>query len=82
MPNSNISEMTQALIHFQALDSSTQRVFSEGNISGHSYVRNLVHLPFFLQNSAMNRAKVAQQHAARRMLGSSRSEPDDTMIVS
>ncbi|KAF4522837.1 hypothetical protein B566_EDAN008099 [Ephemera danica] len=64
----------------KALDANTQRVFTESSISGHSFVRNLVHLPFFLQNSASGRAKVAQQHAAKRMLGNSR-EHDDTMMA-
>ncbi|XP_059471713.1 kinase D-interacting substrate of 220 kDa isoform X2 [Neocloeon triangulifer] len=59
----------------RSLDSNTQRVFTDGPISGNLYVRNLVHLPFYLQNSAINRAKVAQQWAARR-------QDDSTVTVS
>jgi ankyrin repeat-rich membrane spanning protein len=57
----------------RAVDSNSQRVFTDGPISGHSYIRNIVHLPFYLQNAAVNRAKVAQQWAARR--------PDDSALT-
>lgn len=57
----------------RAVDSNSQRVFTDGPVSGHSYIRNIVHLPFYLQNAAVNRAKVAQQWAARR--------PDDSALT-
>ncbi|CAB3376203.1 Hypothetical predicted protein [Cloeon dipterum] len=59
----------------RALESNSQRVFSEGPISGTSYMRNLVHLPFYLQNSAINRAKVAMQWSTRR-------QDDSALLVS
>ena len=30
-------------------------MFNESNIGGHDYLRNLVHLPFFLQNSGLRK---------------------------
>lgn len=38
-------------------------MFSEPNIGGHDYLRNVVHLPFYLQNSGLRKVKVAQQTA-------------------
>jgi ankyrin repeat-rich membrane spanning protein len=38
-------------------------LFSESNIGGHDYLRNMVHLPFYLQNSGLRKVKVAQQTA-------------------
>ena len=32
-------------------------VLNESNIGGHEYLRNLVHLPFFLQNAALRKVK-------------------------
>lgn len=32
-------------------------VLNESNIGGHDYLRNLVHLPFFLQNAALRKVK-------------------------
>lgn len=40
---------------------NSRRLFNESNIGGHDYLRNLVHLPFFLQNSGLRKVKVAQQ---------------------
>lgn len=44
-----------------------RRAFSESNIGGWDYLRNMVQLPFYLQNSALRRVKTAQQTAARRI---------------
>lgn len=32
-------------------------MLNESNIGGHDYLRNLVHLPFFLQNAALRKVK-------------------------
>lgn len=42
---------------------NSRRLFSESNIGGHDYLRNMVHLPFYLQNSGLRKVKVAQQTA-------------------
>lgn len=51
---------------------NTRRLFSENNIGGHNYLSNMVHLPFYLQNSGLRKVKVAQQTAAahRKQTGS------------
>lgn len=46
---------------------NSRRAFSENNIGGWDYLRNMVQLPFYLQNSALRRVKLAQQTATRRM---------------
>ena len=40
-------------------------MFSETSIGGHAYLRNMVHLPFFLQNAGLRKVKTAQAVAAR-----------------
>jgi ankyrin repeat-rich membrane spanning protein len=40
---------------------NTRRLFSESNIGGHNYLSNMVHLPFYLQNSGLRKVKLAQQ---------------------
>lgn len=50
----------------QAVEINSRRALSESNIGGWDYLRNMVQLPFYLQNSALRRVKVAQQTAARR----------------
>ncbi|XP_069165232.1 kinase D-interacting substrate of 220 kDa B isoform X2 [Procambarus clarkii] len=52
----------------KAIELHVHRVFSESSISGHDYLRNIVHLPFYLQNSGLRKVKQAQQ-AAERMRG-------------
>lgn len=42
---------------------NTRRLFSENNIGGHNYLSNMVHLPFYLQNSGLRKVKIAQQTA-------------------
>lgn len=42
---------------------NSRRLFSDSNIGGHSYLNNMVHLPFYLQNSGLRKVKVAQQTA-------------------
>ncbi|XP_042204947.1 kinase D-interacting substrate of 220 kDa B-like isoform X3 [Homarus americanus] len=55
-----------------AIELHVHRVFSESSISGHDYLRNIVHLPFYLQNSGLRKVKQAQQ-AAERMRGRSQN---------
>ncbi|EFN63057.1 Ankyrin repeat-rich membrane spanning protein [Camponotus floridanus] len=47
----------------KAVEVNSRRLFSESNIGGHDYLRNIVHLPFYLQNSGLRKVKVAQQTA-------------------
>nr|CAD7262820.1 unnamed protein product [Timema shepardi] len=47
----------------KAVEFNSRRLFSESNIGGHDYLRNMVHLPFYLQNSGLRKVKVAQQTA-------------------
>lgn len=47
----------------QAVEINTRRLFSENNIGGHNYLSNMVHLPFYLQNSGLRKVKVAQATA-------------------
>lgn len=42
---------------------NSRRLFTESNIGGHDYLRNMVHLPFYLQNSGLRRVKIAQHTA-------------------
>lgn len=51
----------------QAVEVNSRRAFSESNIGGWDYLRNMVQLPFYLQNSALRRVKTAQQTAAKRI---------------
>ncbi|XP_014470021.1 PREDICTED: kinase D-interacting substrate of 220 kDa isoform X2 [Dinoponera quadriceps] len=47
----------------KAVEINSRRLFSESNIGGHDFLRNIVHLPFYLQNSGLRKVKVAQQTA-------------------
>ncbi|XP_034840584.2 kinase D-interacting substrate of 220 kDa B isoform X3 [Maniola hyperantus] len=51
----------------KAVEMNSRRAFSESSIGGWDYLRNMVQLPFYLQNSALRRVKLAQQTAARRI---------------
>ncbi|XP_058810678.1 kinase D-interacting substrate of 220 kDa B-like [Phymastichus coffea] len=46
-----------------AVEVNSRRLFTESNIGGHDYLRNMVHLPFYLQNSGLRKVKIAQQTA-------------------
>ena len=46
---------------FQAIELNLNQVFSDTSIGGHAYLRNMVHLPFFLQNAGLRKVKMAQQ---------------------
>ncbi|XP_075221124.1 ankyrin repeat-rich membrane spanning isoform X1 [Lycorma delicatula] len=45
----------------KAVEVNSRRLLSESNIGGHDYLRNMVHLPFFLQNSGLRKVKMAQK---------------------
>ncbi|XP_026329834.1 kinase D-interacting substrate of 220 kDa B isoform X4 [Hyposmocoma kahamanoa] len=51
----------------EAVEINSRRAFSESNIGGWDYLRNMVQLPFYLQNSALRRVKTAQAIAIKRM---------------
>ncbi|XP_026476522.1 kinase D-interacting substrate of 220 kDa B-like, partial [Ctenocephalides felis] len=58
----------------KAVESKSRRVFSEGSIGGHDFLRNLVHLPVYLQNSGLRQAQRAQSTA---LVHRSRNKEDD-----
>lgn len=61
---------------------NTRRLFSENNIGGHNYLSNMVHLPFYLQNSGLRKVKVAQQTAlAQRKTQSSTGWNDEENLT-
>jgi ankyrin repeat-rich membrane spanning protein len=47
----------------KAAESNSKRLFAEGGIGGHDFLRNLVHLPVYLQNSGLRKVQRAQQTA-------------------
>ncbi|MEM7387874.1 MAG: P-loop NTPase fold protein, partial [Verrucomicrobiota bacterium] len=44
----------------KAIELNLNQAFSDTSIGGNAYIRNVVHLPFFLQNSGLRKVKVAQ----------------------
>lgn len=60
---------------------------SESNIGGHDYLRNMVHLPFYLQNSGLRKVKVAQKSAQSHrksvtVQSQYETQPETTLAVS
>ena len=51
------------LVIEKAIELNLHQVFVETSISGNAYLRNMVHLPFFLQNAGLRKVKVAQKVA-------------------
>jgi ankyrin repeat-rich membrane spanning protein len=47
----------------KAAENNSKRLFAEGGIGGHDFLRNLVHLPVYLQNSGLRKVQRAQQTA-------------------
>ncbi|XP_008184045.1 kinase D-interacting substrate of 220 kDa B isoform X2 [Acyrthosiphon pisum] len=45
----------------QVIELNSRRLLSDMNFSGHDYLKNMVHLPFFLQNSGLRKVKLAQK---------------------
>lgn len=48
----------------KAAEANSKRLFTEGGIGGHDFLRNLVHLPVYLQNSGLRKVQRAQNTAA------------------
>ena len=48
----------------KAIELNLNRAYSDTSIGGNAYLRNIVHLPFFLQNSGLRKVKTAQQTAS------------------
>lgn len=48
------------------IEVNSRKLLSETNIGGHDYLRNLVQLPFYLQNSSLRKVKVAQKCSQQR----------------
>ncbi|XP_063923502.1 kinase D-interacting substrate of 220 kDa B isoform X3 [Zophobas morio] len=64
----------------KAVEMNTRRLFSESNIGGHNYLSNMVHLPFYLQNSGLRKVKLAQQTAqAHRKSALAWTENEETL---
>ncbi|KAK4875156.1 hypothetical protein RN001_011578 [Aquatica leii] len=65
----------------KAVEINSRRLFSESNIGGHSYLSNMVHLPFYLQNSGLRKVKLAQQTSQnhRKLTVASWNEVDDNV---
>lgn len=71
----------------KAVEINSRRLLSESNIGGHDYLRNMVHLPFYLQNSGLRKVKVAQKSAQSHRKSVSvqpqyESQPESTLAVS
>lgn len=47
----------------KAAEANSRRLFTEGGIGGHDFLRNLVHLPIYLQNSGLRKVQRAQNTA-------------------
>ncbi|KAF5273996.1 hypothetical protein FQA39_LY01111 [Lamprigera yunnana] len=65
----------------KAVEINSRRLFSDSNIGGHSYLSNMVHLPFYLQNSGLRKVKLAQQtsQSHRKLTVASWNEVDDNV---
>lgn len=48
----------------KAAEANSRRLFTEGGIGGHDFLRNLIHLPVYLQNSGLRKVQRAQMTAA------------------
>jgi len=66
------------------IEVNSRKLLSETNIGGHDYLRNLVQLPFFLQNSGFRKVKVAQKCSQQRKSFSNTmlERQDDVSITS
>ena len=61
----------------KAIELNLNQEFRDTSIGGHAYLRNMVHLPFFLQNAGLRKVKAAQQLAQRYRLAHSWCERDE-----
>ena len=57
----------------KAIELNINQAFSDTSIGGNAYLRNVVHLPFFLQNAGLRKVRRAQQLAAAARAKSSSS---------
>ena len=48
----------------KAIELNIHQAFRDTSIGGMAYLRNIVHLPFYLQNAGLRKVNVAQQLAA------------------
>ena len=55
----------------KAIELNIHSTFRDTSIGGNAYLRNIVHLPFYLQNSGFRKAHIAQQLASSFNQGSS-----------
>ena len=63
----------------KAIELNLNQEFRDTSIGGHSYLRNMVHLPFFLQNAGLRKVKAAQAIAGRSRLAHSWCDREDDM---
>ncbi|KAG8319112.1 hypothetical protein J6590_098339 [Homalodisca vitripennis] len=68
----------------KAVEVNSRRLLSESNIGGHDYLRNMVHLPFFLQNSGLRKVKTAQKsaHSHRKSVVQAYDQPESNLVTS
>lgn len=52
----------------KAAEANSKRLFSEGGIGGHDFLRNLVHLPVYLQNSGLRKLQRAKNTANKKLI--------------
>lgn len=60
----------------KAAEANSKRLFTEGGIGGHDFLRNLVHLPVYLQNSGLRKVQRAQSTAQNTAASSKRIFPE------
>ncbi|XP_065207464.1 kinase D-interacting substrate of 220 kDa B isoform X2 [Planococcus citri] len=65
------------------IEVNSRKLLSETNIGGHDYLRNLVQLPFYLQNSSLRKVKIAQKcsHYQRKSFSNQMLERSDDHVV-
>ncbi|XP_034480045.1 kinase D-interacting substrate of 220 kDa isoform X5 [Drosophila innubila] len=61
----------------KAAEANSRRLFTEGGIGGHDFLRNLVHLPVYLQNSGLRKVQRAQMTALLFKRGGTDYQLDD-----
>ncbi|XP_017838266.1 kinase D-interacting substrate of 220 kDa isoform X2 [Drosophila busckii] len=64
----------------KAAEANSRRLFTEGGIGGHDFLRNLVHLPVYLQNSGLRKVQRAQMTALlfKRSAGGTDFQTDES----
>ena len=53
-------------IIIKAIELNINEAFADTSVGGYAYLRNMVQLPFFLQNSGSNKIQIAQSLSAKR----------------